>query len=53
MEARVRQETEEVRLEGSSRGAFRLEFQEHEVAEARVVSGAASSVGRRGKWSGL
>jgi hypothetical protein len=37
MEVRVRQETEEVRLEGSSRGSFRMEFQEQEVAEAGVV----------------
>jgi hypothetical protein len=37
MEVRVRQETEEVRLEGSSRGSFKMEFQEQEVAEAGVV----------------
>ena len=34
-----RQEVEEARLEGDSRGSFRMDFQEQEVAEATVISG--------------
>ena len=45
MEVQDQQEAEEVRLEGNPRGSFRMEFQEQKVAEARVVSGAASSAG--------
>ena len=39
MEVQDRQEVEEVRLEGNPRGSFRMDFQEQEVAEARVISG--------------
>ena len=60
MEVQDQQEAEEVRLEGKPRGSFRMEFQEQKVAEARVVSGAASSAGSawssgqnyRSGWSG-
>ena len=39
MEFQDRQVVEEVRLEGDSRGSFRMDFQEQEVAEATVISG--------------
>ena len=45
MEVQDQRKAEEVRLDGKVRGSFRMEFQGQKVAEARVVSGAASSAG--------